>query len=194
MVGLCNYFKYINIGLIILGCIIWLVPYNHSITEIFLAAKQSDLFENYSLKKNTYESVNEFLQNEISFGLNDYNTYLDFANRIKITKENVNKNINELKQQGLTLVGYGAPAKATTALNYYGITSEQIDYIVEDNKLKHNKIIPGVNIPIYSKDKLNEKLPDVIIVLAWNFFEEVKKNNVELIEKGVKFINIKDLI
>lgn len=139
-------------------------------------------------------SVNEFLQNEISFGLNDYNTYLDFANRIKITKENVNKNINELKQQGLTLVGYGAPAKATTALNYYGITSEQIDYIVEDNKLKHNKIIPGVNIPIYSKDKLNEKLPDVIIVLAWNFFEEVKKNNAELIEKGVKFINIKDLI
>ena len=64
----------------------------------------------------------------------------------------------------------------------------------DEYKLKHNKIIPGVNIPIYSKDKLNEKLPDVIIVLAWNFFEEVKKNNAELIEKGVKFINIKDLI
>jgi hypothetical protein len=62
MIGLCDYFKDINMGLIILGCIIWLVPYNHSMTEIFLAAKESDLFENYSLKKNTYESVNEFLE------------------------------------------------------------------------------------------------------------------------------------
>ncbi len=62
MIGLCDYFKDINMGLIILGCIIWLVPYNHSITEIFLAAKETNLFENYSLKKNTYESVNEFLQ------------------------------------------------------------------------------------------------------------------------------------
>ena len=62
MIELCNYFKDINMGLIILGCIIWLVPYNHAITEIFLAAKECGLFENYSLKKNTYESVNEFLR------------------------------------------------------------------------------------------------------------------------------------
>jgi nucleoside-diphosphate-sugar epimerase/SAM-dependent methyltransferase/quercetin dioxygenase-like cupin family protein len=138
-------------------------------------------------------SVAEFLQNESDFGLTDYKTYLDFAKRVEAAKTNVNKNIKALKDQGLTLVGYGSPAKATTSLNYYGITSNEIDYIVEDNQLKHNKILPGVRIPIYSKDKLNEKLPDVIIVMAWNFVEEIKKNNQDLIDKGVKFISIKDL-
>ena len=142
---------------------------------------------------NVQSSVAEFLQNEENFGLKDYKTYLEFTKRVEAAKTNVNKNIKALKDQGLTLVGYGSPAKATTSLNYYGITSNEIDYIVEDNKLKHNKILPGVRIPIYSKDKLNEKLPDVIIVMAWNFVEEIKKNNQDLIDKGVKFISIKDL-
>jgi len=138
-------------------------------------------------------SVNEFISNELEFGLTEYQTYLDFAKRVEHAKNNVNKNIKALKDQGLTLVGYGSPAKATTALNYYGITSNEIDYIVEDNELKHNKILPGVRIPIYSKEKLNKKLPDIIIVMAWNFFEDIKRNNQDLIDKGVKFISIKEL-
>ena len=138
-------------------------------------------------------SVTEFINQEELFGLTKYETYLNFANRVEISKNNIIDNIATLKNQGLTLVGYGAPAKATTALNYYGLTTKEIDYIVEDNVLKHNKFVPGVKIPIYSKEKLNEKLPDIIIVLAWNFFEEIKKNNKDLIDKGVKFINIKDL-
>jgi nucleoside-diphosphate-sugar epimerase/quercetin dioxygenase-like cupin family protein/2-polyprenyl-3-methyl-5-hydroxy-6-metoxy-1,4-benzoquinol methylase len=138
-------------------------------------------------------SVEEFIQNEESFGLTKYSTYLDFAKRVQTAKTNVNKHIAALKNKGLTLVGYGSPAKATTALNYYGITSNEISYIIEDNKLKHNKILPGVKIPIFSKDKINEIKPDIIIVLAWNFFNEIKKNNQELVDKGIKFINIKDL-
>jgi hypothetical protein len=113
------------------------------------------------------------------------------AKKVEQAKANVNANIKKYKDQGLTLVGYGSPAKATTSLNYYGV--EDIDYIIEDNSLKHNKILPGVKIPIYSKDKLNEKLPDVIVVMAWNFIEEIKKNNQDLIDKGVKFISIKEL-
>ena len=84
-------------------------------------------------------------------------------------------------------MGYGAPAKATTALNFFGI-SDQIDYIIEDNKLKDKKFIP-VKIPIYFKDKIDSKL-STIIVLAWNFFEDIKKNNKTL---SKNFINIKDL-
>jgi nucleoside-diphosphate-sugar epimerase/SAM-dependent methyltransferase len=148
------------------------------------------------IKKETNDidiSVVEFLINEEEFGLKDYNTYLEFAKRVEQAKTNVTKNIKTLKDQGLTLVGYGSPAKATTSLNYFGITSNEIDYIIEDNPLKHGKILPGVRIPIYSKSKLDEKLPDVIIVMAWNFFEEIKNNNQDLIAKGVKFINIKDL-
>ena len=136
-------------------------------------------------------SINEFISNELEFGLTEYDTYLEFAKKVEQAKANVNANIKKYKDQGLTLVGYGSPAKATTSLNYYGV--KDIDYIIEDNTLKHNKILPGVKIPIYSKDKLNEKLPDIIIVMAWNFVEEIKKNNQDLIDKGVKFISIKEL-
>lgn len=138
-------------------------------------------------------SVKTFLDTENKFGLTNYNTYLNFSKNIEQIKSNVLKNIKSLKDQGLTLVGYGSPAKATTSLNYFGITSNEIDYIIEDNTLKHGKILPGVRIPIYSKEKLYDKLPDVIIVMAWNFFEYIKQNNQELIDKGVKFISIKDL-
>ena len=141
---------------------------------------------------NIKPSVTEFLFNEKEFGLDNYQTYLDFAEKIKHIKDNVIRNIQYLKNQGLTLVGYGSPAKATTSLNYFGITKE-IDYLIEDNPLKHNKFLPGVNIPIFSKEKLNEKLPDIIIVMAWNFFEDIKKSNQDLIDKGVKFISIKEL-
>jgi SAM-dependent methyltransferase len=136
-------------------------------------------------------SVNEFISNEIKFGLTKYDTYIEFAKQVELAKTNVNKNIKKYKDQGLTLAGYGSPAKATTSLNYYSV--KDIEYIIEDNVLKHNKLLPGVKIPIYSKDKIKEKQPDVIIVMAWNFVEEIKKNNQELIDKGIKFISIKDL-
>ena len=85
-------------------------------------------------------------------------------------------------------MGYGSPAKATTALNFFGI-SKEIEYIVEDNKLKHGKFLPGMKIPIKSKNGIKGK-PDYALVLAWNFFDEIKKNNSELAHK---FISIKDL-
>ena len=98
------------------------------------------------------------------------------------------RNIGKLKQKNKKIIGFGAPAKATTALNFFGI-SNQIDFIIEDNKLKHNKFIPGVKIPIKSKKSVKDKNA-LILVLAWNFYEEIKKNNLILSDK---FINIKDL-
>jgi len=138
-------------------------------------------------------SVQQFLQKEKEFGITDYETYKDFTKRVERAKYNVNKNLKEFKDKGLTLVGYGSPAKATTALNYYGVTTNEIDYIVEDNTLKHNKVLPGCMIPIYSKERLYKEPPDIIVVMAWNFIEEIKKNNQDLIDKGIKFISIKDL-
>ena len=85
-------------------------------------------------------------------------------------------------------MGYGSPAKATTALNFFGISNE-IDFIIEDNKLKHNKLIPGVKIPIVSKDNIKDK-NNTILVLAWNFYEDIKKNNSKISDN---FLNIKDL-
>ena len=134
------------------------------------------------------KSISKLLLEEENFGIKKFETYKSFGEKVYEIRENVLKNINIIKKKEKSLVGYGAPAKATTALNFFGI-SDQIDYIVEDNKLKDKKFIPGVKIPIYFKDKINSKL-STIIVLAWNFFEDIKKNNKSLSEN---FINIKDL-
>lgn len=139
------------------------------------------------------DSVKEFLQKELEFGINKYSTYKEFSSRVESCRKNVIENLKNLKSKNYKIVGYGAPAKATTALNYFSLDNSYIDYIVEDNSLKHNKIIPGVRIPIYSKDMINRDKPDIIIVMAWNFFEEIKKNNKDLVDSGIIFINIKDL-
>jgi len=133
-------------------------------------------------------NVKVLLSEEEVFGIKDYKTYQNFGEKINKLKENVLKNINRLKKNNKKIIGFGAPAKATTALNFFGI-SNQIDYVIEDNKLKHNKFIPGVLIPIKAKKTLKEKNA-LILVLAWNFYNEIKKNNSNL---SKKFINIKEL-
>jgi len=134
------------------------------------------------------KSINEMIKEEEKFGIKDFKTYQKFGANVYKIKENVIKNINEIKKNGEKIVGYGAPAKATTALNFFGLNNE-IDYIIEDNKLKHKKFIPGVKIPIFGKVKISKKKP-IILVLAWNFFDEIKKNNKDL---SNLFINVKEL-
>ena len=134
------------------------------------------------------KNVKLLLKEEENFGIKKYSTYKNFADKIYKIRSNVINNLNKLKKESKKIVGYGSPAKATTALNFFGV-KDQIDFIIEDNKLKHGKFIPGVRIPIKSKDKIKDQLP-VGLVLAWNFFEDIKKNNSNLFNK---FINIKDL-
>ena len=105
-----------------------------------------------------------------------------------LEKRYVQKNIQKIKSSGKKIIGYGSPAKATTSLNFFGISNE-IEFVVEDNNLKHGKFIPGVKIPIVSKDKVEDK-NNTILVLAWNFYNEIKENNKELSDN---FINIKEL-
>ncbi|MDC0433513.1 NAD-dependent epimerase/dehydratase family protein [Pelagibacteraceae bacterium] len=133
-------------------------------------------------------SINKMLREEESFGIKKYKTYQDFGKKVYNIRENVIRNIKILKKNNKKIVGYGAPAKATTALNFFGI-SKEIDFIVEDNKLKHNMFIPGVKISIKNKSHVKNK-DNVLLVLAWNFFDDIKKNNSEL---SNTFVNIKEL-
>ena len=103
----------------------------------------------HSSKIKIEKSVKELLKKEENFGIKDFKTYENFSKKIYKIKENVIKNISRIKENN-NIVAYGSPAKATTALNFFGISSE-IDFIVEDNKLKHGKFLPGVNIPIVGK-------------------------------------------
>ena len=141
-----------------------------------------------NLKIKINKSVKSLLLEEEKFGIKKYQTYINFGKNVYKIRENVKKNILKLKKNNSKIIGYGSPAKATTSLNFFGI-SEEIDSIVEDNKLKHGKFLPGMKIPIISKEKLKNK-PNYALVLAWNFFEDIKEKNADLADK---IINIKDL-
>ncbi len=133
-------------------------------------------------------SVKKMLKEEENYGIKEFKTYQKFGEKVYKIRKNVLINIKKLKNENKTIIGYGAPAKATTALNFFGI-SEEINFIVEDNKLKHNKFIPGVKIPIKNKSQIKNK-KNTLLVLAWNFYKDIKKNNLSLSDN---FINIKEL-
>ena len=109
--------------------------------------------------------------------------------KILFIKKNFNNNINFLKKKCKTIIGYGSPAKASTALNYFGIQDDLIEKVIDDNHLKVNKFIPGTNIKIVSSKSIKRK-QKCILVLAWNMFDEIKLKNKSL---SSVFISIRDL-
>ena len=138
-------------------------------------------------------SVAEFLKKEKEFGLLEYTTYQEFACRVKNVRTTFNANLKNLKERYGRIVGYGSPAKATTSLNYFGTSSKYIEYIIEDNVLKHGKYIPGVRIPIKGKENIQQQRPDAVVVLAWNFMKDIVNNNQDMAASGVHFVSVKDL-
>lgn len=133
-------------------------------------------------------SVTELLQKEKELGIDDFRTYEDFAKRVYVNREKLVKLVRELKSQGKSIAGYGAPAKATTLLSFCNLGSDVIDYIVDDSPLKQSLYLPGMHIPIVSSEMLDKKQPDYLIILAWNFAEEILKKTKKYADKGVKFI------
>ncbi len=146
------------------------------------------VFTQVSPGKNAIESsVNEFIEKERKFGLDKIETYEDFAEKVYGVRTRFKKFVEELKANNKRIIGYGAPAKATTFLNFCGVDKNTIDYIIEDNALKHGLIVPGVQIPIVSRAILEKDNPDYVAILAWNFANEIVKKNQSLLDKGVEF-------
>jgi NADH/NAD ratio-sensing transcriptional regulator Rex len=123
----------------------------------------------------------------VKFGIKKISTYIEFGKNIEKLKIIFNKNFNKLKNKNI--IFYGSPAKATTKLNYFNIDKGKYKTI-EDNELKIGKYIPNVNVEICSKKNLKNLDFDNVIVLAWNFFDEIKKNNSQL---SKNFLKITDL-
>ncbi|MCK5643937.1 MAG: class I SAM-dependent methyltransferase, partial [Gammaproteobacteria bacterium] len=100
-------------------------------------------------------------------------TYYHFADKVSLVKKELLQLLNDLKSQGKTIVGYGAAAKGNTLLNYCGISTDLIDYIVDKSPHKQNMYTPGTHIPVLNTDKLLEEQPDYTLLLAWNFADEI---------------------
>ncbi len=132
--------------------------------------------------------VAQYLQREQKGGYLTEKPYAEFAARVAQVKTRLNDYVARIKTEGKTLAGYGAPAKATTIINYCGFGPSQIDFIVDDNPLKQDHLVPGAKIPIVPSAHLVQNPTDYVIIFAWNFAKEIMEKNGGLREKGVQFI------
>jgi hypothetical protein len=125
---------------------------------------------------------------EEAAGLACLESYRTFAERVRKTKRELLSCLIQAKQEGKSIVGYGAPGKGNTLLNYCGIGPDFLDYTVDRNPYKHGKFTPGTHIPIYSPDKIHETRPDYLLILPWNLKNEIVQQMSQIREWGGKFI------
>lgn len=125
-------------------------------------------------------------QAEIDGQSNSFATYLKFAERIRLMKEENLAYLRGARGRGKRIFGFGAPVKGNTMLNYFGVGPDLIECLVEKNELRRGFFSPGMHIPVVIEKELRE-LPDIYYVLAWNFKKEILANNRALQEKGVEF-------
>ena len=135
-------------------------------------------------------SVEDTLQTEQTFGLQNITTYQNFHHQVKQTKRQILQTLITLKNQGAQIVGYGAPAKGNTLLNYCGIGPDILDYTVDKNPAKQNKYLPGSRIPIYPIEKIQDDKPQYILILPWNLQEEIKEQMQTIKTWGGHFITL----
>lgn len=134
------------------------------------------------------EVAREWIAREEAAGLYVKATYREFAKRVRENKRKLWKILTSLKRRGWRVVGYGAPAKGNTLLNYYGIGPDTLDYLVDRSPLKHGLFSPGMRIPIFPVERILEDQPDYLLLLAWNFADEILSQQKEYLRRGGKAI------
>lgn len=134
------------------------------------------------------QALINFRKRENAAGLDDLKIYGDFAYKVKAAKRALLQLLLSLKEEGKTIVGYGAPAKGNTLLNYCGIRGDILDYTVDRSPHKQNLRLPGTGIPVYDPQHIFATKPDYVLILPWNLKDEIMNNMVAIREWGGQFI------
>jgi hypothetical protein len=134
------------------------------------------------------QAVMDTLQREAESGLKELSFYKGFGAKVEELKASMLALLKELKSNGKRVVAYGASAKGSTLLNYFGIGRETIDFVVDRSTKKQGYYTPGTHLPIYAPEKLLAAMPDYVLLLTWNFADEILAQQFEFRQKGGRFI------
>ncbi|MGH9893653.1 MAG: methyltransferase C-terminal domain-containing protein, partial [bacterium] len=132
--------------------------------------------------------VGELLAVEQDRGIDRFETYESFARRAHSMKQQLRRTLTGLKTKGKRLAAYGAPAKGSTLLEFLEVGPETLDFIADRSPLKQGRYTPGSHIPIVAPERLLADRPDYVLLLAWNFAEEILEQQAAYREQGGRFI------
>ena len=156
------------------------LPTHGGSLRIFAAHAQDD-------GKRERDAARELRERERAAGYERLDTYLGYGRRVEADKRQILSFLIDLKQRGLRIAGYGAPAKGNTLLNYCGVRSDFIDYTCDLNPHKQGHFLPGSHIPIRPPEAIREDRPDVVLILPWNLKEEIVEQLSFIREWGGRF-------
>ena len=134
------------------------------------------------------EELQSYLDAEVAAGMDTFAYYEAFAERVQGVKRDLLALLGDLKAQGKRVAGYGAAAKGATLINYVGIGTDLMEFVVDRNVHKHGHHMPGTHQPVKDVSALVEEMPDYVLLLAWNFKDEIMAQQAEYLAKGGKFI------
>jgi SAM-dependent methyltransferase len=132
--------------------------------------------------------VTELREREQRLGFGSSALYEAFPKAVREVKRDILEFLIQAKREGKTVVGYGAPAKGNTLLNYCGIRTDMIDYTVDASPHKQTHYLPGSRIPIYAPEKIYETKPDYVVILPWNLKDEIVRQMSRIQEWGGRFV------
>ena len=138
--------------------------------------------------KQVQPRAKELKSREQEAGYGQLDHYLSFSSNVEGTKRALLSFLISAKQEGKRVVGYGAPAKGNTLLNYCGVRTDLVDYTVDRSPHKQGHFLPGVHIPIYAPDRIRQTRPDYVLILPWNLREEVMQQMSYIREWGGRFV------
>ncbi|MSU62677.1 MAG: methyltransferase domain-containing protein [Pedosphaera sp.] len=146
------------------------------------------LFLGHKGSRKQHTSVTELLANEYGKGISSTGYYRGFAERVTQLKKALCELLHHLKSEGRSIAAYGASAKGSTLLNYYGLGCDVLDFVADRSTYKQGRLTPGTHIPIVAPDQLLARQPDYTLLLTWNFAEEILAQQKAYRERGGKFI------